>query len=560
MRYHMALRSTHITHGITRAPQRALLKALGLTDEDLERPFIGIANAWNEIVPGHVHLRDLAESVKKGVHRAGGVAFEFGTIGICDGIAMGHTGMRYALPSRENIADSIELMAQAHQFDGLVLVGSCDKIIPGMLMAALRVNVPALVVTGGPMHAGYYQGTELTLISVFEGVGCVQAGTMSEAHLEELVNRACPGCGSCQGLYTANTMACITEILGLSLPYCATTLATDARKRRIAEETGTRIVDLVSKGMKPRDVVTDASLRNAIALDMLIGGSTNTALHLPAIAHEAGISLPLTLFDDISARTPHICAMAPSGPYTMSDLDRAGGIPGVMKRAKTLLNNEMTYSGKNVYRIADEAHIDNDAVIRPLDDPVHATGGITVLYGNLAPDGAVVKSAGVSDDMMHFQGRARVFNAEAEAMQAILEASIEEGEVIVIRYEGPRGGPGMPEMLAPTAALSGMGLKTPLITDGRFSGGTRGPAIGHISPEAAEGGPLALLEDGDEISIDITNHRLTVYLTDDELAARRATWRPLKKEVEGYLQRYAALVSSASHGAILAEPGHARER
>ncbi|MGZ4904421.1 MAG: dihydroxy-acid dehydratase [Halobacteriota archaeon] len=556
----MALRSKQITHGLTRAPQRALLKALGLTDEDLERPFIGIANAWNEVVPGHVHLRDLAEFVKKGIHRAGGVAFEFGTIGICDGIAMGHAGMRYALPSRENIADSIELMAQAHQFDGLVLVGSCDKIIPGMLMAALRVNVPALVVTGGPMHAGYYQGTELTLISVFEGVGCVQAGAMSEAHLEELVNRACPGCGSCQGLYTANTMACITEILGLSLPYCATALATDARKRRIAEETGARIVDLVSKGMKPRDIITDASLRNAIALDMLIGGSTNTALHLPAIAHEAGISLSLTVFDDISARTPHICAMAPSGPYTMSDLDRAGGIPGVMKRAQALLTNEMTCSGKDIYRIADEARIDNDAVIRPLDDPVHATGGITVLYGNLAPDGAVVKSAGVSDDMMHFHGRARVFNAEAEAMQAILKGSIKEGEVIAIRYEGPRGGPGMPEMLAPTAALSGMGLKTPLITDGRFSGGTRGPAIGHISPEAADGGPLGLLKNGDEISIDITNHRLTVHLTDDELAARRATWRPLKREVEGYLQRYAALVSSASHGAILDERGHARER
>ncbi len=549
----MALRSKQITKGLTRAPQRALLKALGLTDDDLERPFIGVANAWNEIVPGHVHLRNIAESVKMGVHRAGGVAFEFGTIGICDGIAMGHTGMRYALPSRENIADSIELMAQAHQFDGLVLIGSCDKIIPGMLMAALRINVPALVVTGGPMHAGYYQGTELTLISVFEGVGCVQAGTMSEAHLEELVNRACPGCGSCQGLYTANTMACITEMLGLSLPYCATTLATDARKRRIAEETGTRILELVSEGTTPRDVVTDASFRNAIALDMLIGGSTNTALHLPAIAHEAGISLSLALFDEVSARTPHICAMAPSGPYTMSDLDRAGGVPGVMKRAKALLNNEMTCSGKGVYRIADEASIDNDAVIRPLGDPVHATGGITVLYGNLAPDGAVVKSAGVSADMMYFQGSARVFNAEAEAMDAILGGSIKERDVIVIRYEGPKGGPGMPEMLGPTAALSGMGLKVPLITDGRFSGGTRGPAIGHISPEAAEGGPLGLLENGDELVIDIANHRLTVHLTDDELAARHARWTPPKKEVTGYLERYTASVGSASHGAILSK-------
>jgi len=535
------------------------LKALGVGDEDLERPFVGIANAWNEIVPGHLHLRDLAEFVKKGIHLAGGIAFEFGTIGICDGIAMGHSGMRYALPSRENIADSVELMAQAHQFDGLVMVGSCDKIVPGMLMAALRINVPTMVVTGGPMRAGYYEGTDLTLVSTFEGVGCVQAGTMTEAHLEELVSRACPGCGSCQGLYTANTMACMTEMLGLSLPHCATTPAVDARRRRIAEATGKRIVDLIVNGVTPRDIVTEASFRNAIVLDMLIGGSTNTALHLPAIAHEAGISLPLTLFDELSAQTPHITSLNPSGPYTMSDLDAAGGVPGVMKRARTLLRNETTCSGKSVYEIADEAHIRDDAIIRPLDDPVHATGGITVLFGNLAPDGAIVKSAGVSDDMLRYTGKARVFNSEDEAMRAILAGSVSEGQVVVVRYEGPRGGPGMPEMLAPTAAISGMGLRVPLITDGRFSGGTRGAAIGHISPEAAEGGPLALLHDGDEITIDIPNHLLAVQLADDVLVARKATWTPVRKDVGGYLKRYAAAVSSASNGAILRAPQETRE-
>ncbi|MFZ0925404.1 MAG: dihydroxy-acid dehydratase [Halobacteriota archaeon] len=555
----MELRSKEITRGVTRAPQRALLNALGVGDEDLERPFVGIANAWNEIVPGHLHLRDLAEFVKKGVHLAGGIAFEFGTIGICDGIAMGHSGMRYALPSRENIADSIELMAQAHQFDGLVMVGSCDKIVPGMLMAALRLNVPAMVVTGGPMRPGYYEGTDITLVSTFEGVGCVQAGSMTEAHLEELVSRACPGCGSCQGLYTANTMACMTEMLGLSLPYCATTPAVDAQRRRIAEATGKRIVDLIVNGVTPRDIVTEASFRNAIILDMLIGGSTNTALHLPAIAHEAGISLPLTLFDELSAQTPHIASLNPVGPYTMSDLDAAGGVPGVIKRARTLLRNETTCSGKSVYEIADEAHIRDDAIIRPLDDPVHATGGITVLFGNLAPEGAIVKSAGVSDDMLRYTGKARVFNAEDEAMQAILAGSVSEGEVVVVRYEGPRGGPGMPEMLAPTAAISGMGLKVPLITDGRFSGGTRGPAVGHISPEAAEGGPLAFLHDGDEIIIDIPNHRLAVQLTDDVLAARKATWTPVRKDVGGYLKRYAAAVSSASDGAILRAPRETKE-
>jgi dihydroxy-acid dehydratase len=556
----MELRSREITRGVARAPQRALLNALGVGDEDLERPFVGIANAWNEIVPGHLHLRDLAEFVKKGIHLAGGIAFEFGTIGICDGIAMGHSGMRYALPSRENIADSVELMAQAHQFDGLVMVGSCDKIVPGMLMAALRVNVPTMVVTGGPMRAGYYEGTDVTLVSTFEGVGCVQAGTMTEAHLEELVSRACPGCGSCQGLYTANTMACMTEMLGLSLPYCGTTPAVDARRRRIAEATGKRIVDLIVNGVTPRDIVTEASFRNAIILDMLIGGSTNTALHLPAIAHEAGIALPLTLFDELSAQTPHITSLNPSGPYTMSDLDAAGGVPGLMKRARTLLLNEMTCSGKSVYEIADEAHIRDDAIIRPLDDPVHATGGITVLFGNLAPDGAIVKSAGVRDDMLRYTGKARVFNSEDEAMRAILAGSVSEGQVVVVRYEGPRGGPGMPEMLAPTAAISGMGLSVPLITDGRFSGGTRGAAIGHISPEAAEGGPLGLLHDGDEITIDIPNHRLAVQLTDDVLAARKAKWTPVRKDIiGGYLKRYAAAVSSASNGAILRAPRETRE-
>ncbi len=547
----MPLRSKEIIRGLPRAPQRALLKALGLTDDDFERPFIGIANAWNEIVPGHIHLRDLSESVKAGVHMAGGVAFEFGTIGICDGIAMGHSGMRYALPSRENIADSIELMAEAHQFDGLVMVGSCDKIVPGMIMAALRLNLPSVVVTGGPMRTGYFQGNELSLVSTFEGVGCVQVGTMTEDELEAIVDRACPGCGSCQGLYTANTMACITEIIGLSLPYCATTLAVDARKRRIAEASGKKIVELALKNVRPRDLITAASLRNAIALDMLIGGSTNTALHLPAIANEVDMPLSLEIFDEISKMTPHICDMLPNGPYAMSDLDDAGGVPAIIKQARNLLSNEMTISGKSIYQIADEAQIYNSEVIRPLDDPVHATGGITVLYGNLAPDGAVVKSAGVSDEMMVSTGKARVFDSEDSAMDAILGGLIQEGDVIVVRYEGPKGGPGMPEMLAPTAAIAGMGLKVALITDGRFSGGTRGPAVGHLSPEAAEGGPIGLLHDGDEITVDIRNRTLTVNLSDAELNARKTVWAPVKKEVRGYLKRYAAAVTSASSGAIL---------
>ncbi|HYA32762.1 MAG TPA: dihydroxy-acid dehydratase [Candidatus Bathyarchaeia archaeon] len=551
----MELRSKQITRGVTRAPQRALLSALGVADDDLERPFVGIANAWNDIVPGHLHLRDLAQFVKKGIHLAGGIGFEFGTIGICDGIAMGHGGMRYALPSRENIADSIELMAQAHQFDGLVMVGSCDKIVPGMLIATLRLNLPTLVVTGGPMRAGYFEGTDVTLVSAFEAVGRVQAGTMTEADLEELVSCACPGCGSCQGLYTANTMACITEVLGLSLPYCATTPAVDARRRRIAESSGKRIVNLIMNDVTPREIVTEASFRNAITLDMLIGGSTNTALHLPAIAHEAGISLPLTLFDEISARTPHIASLNPFGKYTMSDLDAAGGIPGVMNRAKTLLHNELTCSGKRIHEIADDAHVNDDAIIHPLDSPIHPTGGITVLFGNLAPEGAVVKSAGVSDDMLRYTGKARVFDSEDEAMQAILAGSVREGHVVVVRYEGPRGGPGMPEMLAPTAAISGMGLKVPLITDGRFSGGTRGAAIGHVSPEAANGGPLGLLRNGDQITIDIPNHRVDVSLSDDILAARKAAWAPVRKDAAGYLQRYAAAVSSASDGAILRTRG-----
>ncbi len=547
----MPLRSKEITRGLPRAPQRALLKALGLTDDDLERPFIGIANAWNEIVPGHIHLRDLSESVKAGVHLAGGIAFEFGTIGICDGIAMGHSGMRYALPSRENIADSIELMAEAHQFDGLVMIGSCDKIVPGMIMAALRLNLPSVVVTGGPMKTGYFQGNELSLVSTFEGVGCVQAGTMTEDELEAIVDRACPGCGSCQGLYTANTMACITEILGLSLPYCATTLAADARKRRIAEDSGKKIVELALNNVRPRDFITAASLRNAITLDMLIGGSTNTALHLPAIANEVDMPLSLEIFDEISKVTPHICDMLPNGPYAMSDLDDAGGIPAIIKRARTLLSDEMTISGKNIYQIADEAQIYNTEVIRQLDDPVHVTGGITVLYGNLAPDGAVVKSAGVSEDMMVYTGKARVFDSEDTAMDAILGGLIRGGDVIVVRYEGPKGGPGMPEMLAPTAAMAGMDLKVALITDGRFSGGTRGPAVGHLSPEAAEGGPIGLLQDGDEIMIDIRNRTLRVNLSDAELTARKAAWAPVKKAVCGYLKRYAAAVTSASSGAIL---------
>ncbi len=547
------MRSDTVKDGLDRTPHRALLKAVGVTDSDMGKPFIGVANAWNDIVPGHKHLRGLADRIKQGIREAGGVPFEFGVIGICDGIAMGHEGMFYSLPSREVIADSIELMVESHRFDGIVMLGTCDKIVPGMLMAALRINIPCIVVTGGPMEPGRLDGKDLTLISSFEGVGSVRAGRMTGAELKRVEDACCPGCGSCQGLYTANTMACMTEALGLSLTGCATAHAVSASKERIALESGRRVVELVRKDMKPLDIVSRQSILNAIRVDQAIGGSTNTVLHLMAIAMEGGIALELDDFDRISGETPHICNMGPAGPYTMKDLDEAGGIPAVMGRLADTLHDAPTVSGNSLLEIARSAKVLNPEVIRPLGSPVHRTGGITVMYGNLAPGGAVVKSGAVSESMLKFRGSARVFDSEDDCNRAIRERRIKPGDVVVVRYVGPRGGPGMPEMLGPTSAIAGMGLSesVALITDGRFSGGTRGPCIGHVTPEAVDGGMIGLLKDGDAISIDIPGKRVDVDLSPLEIEERRKSFVPRKKELKGYLARYARNVASASMGSII---------
>lgn len=549
MRFRM--RSETVKRGYQRAPNRALLRALGITDREMEMPFIGIANAYNNIVPGHIHLRSISQKVQEGIAAAGGVPFEFGTIGICDGIAMGHEGMRYSLPSRENIADAIELMVEAHRFDGLVCVGTCDKIVPGMLMAAVRCNVPAIVVTGGAMLPGYVGGRELSLIDVFESVGRVAAGTMTEEELGEIECAAMPGCGSCQGLYTANTMACVTEALGLSLPGCAAIPAVDAAKLRIARESGERVVGLVREDLRPRNILTPGSLSNAIRVDMALGGSTNTVLHLMAIAREAGIPLDLETFSAIGEETPHICHMMPGGPHSMLALYRAGGIPAVLKRLEHLLDDAPTVSGRSILEIAKSARIADPEVIRSTDAPVSPAGGLKIVRGTLAPDGAVVKCAAVPEAMWRHRGPARVFDGEDAAMNAILKREIAEGDVVVIRYEGPRGGPGMPEMLSPTSALMGLGYaRVALVTDGRFSGGTRGPCIGHIAPEAAVGGPIAFVEDGDEIEIDLYEKRLDLCLDPQTLKERQKGWKPPERNITGVLARYARTVEQANHGAV----------
>ncbi|MCX8153800.1 MAG: dihydroxy-acid dehydratase, partial [Candidatus Bathyarchaeota archaeon] len=481
------MRSDEIKKGIDRAPHRALLKALGLTDKDIEKPFIGIASSYTNIVPGHIHLRSIADAVKEGVIAAGGTPFEFNTIAICDGIAMGHEGMRYSLPSRELIADSVESMVQAHRLDALVLVTNCDKITPGMLMAAARLDIPAIVVTGGPMESGIFKGEKVGVNTVFEGMGKVIAEKMTLEELAELETAACPGCGSCNGMFTANTMACLTEALGMSLPYCATALAASAQKLRIAKETGEKIVELLRRKLTPSKILTRETFENAIAVDMALGGSTNSVLHLSAIAREAGISLPLSLFDEISRRVPHLCNMVPSGPHDMEELHNAGGIPALMKELSPLLHlDALTVTGKTVKDNIQEAKISNATVIHPLTAPVHKGGGIAILSGNLAPKGAVVKTVAVSPKMLKHTGPARVFDSEAEAVASMKKREIQPGDVVVIRYEGPKGGPGMPEMLVPTATISGMGLSesVALVTDGRFSGATRGPCIGHVAPEA----------------------------------------------------------------------------
>jgi dihydroxy-acid dehydratase len=545
------VRSEEVTKGYQRAPNRSLLRSLGLTTAELEQPFIGVANAFNTIVPGHVHLRSLAERVREGVAAGGGVAFEFGVIGICDGIAMGHRGMRYSLPSRENIADSIELMAEAHRFDGLVCIGTCDKIVPGMLQAAVRCNIPTLLLTGGPMLPGFLGGEELSLIDVFEGVGKVAGGTMTEAALEELECCAMPGCGSCQGLYTANTMACVTEALGMSLPYCAATPAVDAAKLRLARKTGERAVALVREGITPREIVNARSIRNAIRVDMALGGSTNTVLHLLALAAEAGVPLTLADFSRIGAEIPHLSFMQPSGPHSMLALHRAGGIPAILSRLKGVLEENPTVSGRTIRAIAEKGTVRDAEVIRPVKNPVFPAGGLRILRGTLAPDGAVVKAAGVDLSMWKHRGPARVFDGEDAAMEAILARRIAEGDVVVIRYEGPRGGPGMPEMLSPTSALMGLGYrKVALVTDGRFSGGTRGPCIGHVAPEAAVGGPIGLLREGDGIAVDIGKGTLDLKVPAKELEKRRKAWKPKRKDLTGVLARYARTVGQADTGAV----------
>jgi dihydroxy-acid dehydratase len=545
------MRSDEVKSGYQRAPNRSLLRSLGVTDREMELPFIGIANAYNTIVPGHVHLRWLAEKVREGIAAAGGVPFEFGVIGICDGIAMGHEGMRYSLPSRENIADSIELMAQAHRFDGLVCIGTCDKIVPGMLMAAARCNIPSIILTGGPMLPGHQDGKDLSLIDIFEGVGKVAAGTMSETALCELECCAMPGCGSCQGLYTANTMACMTEAMGMSLPGCAAIPAVDAGKLRIARETGEAIIPLVKNQIKPKDIITKKSLHNAIRVDMALGGSTNTVLHLMAIAVEADVPLSLQDFNTLAEEVPHICHMQPSGPHSMQTLYRAGGIPAVLKRLEKHLDNCPTVSGKKILQVADTANITNEMVIRSPQDPISPAGGLKILFGSLAPDGAVVKCAAVQKDMWKHTGPARVFDGEQLAMKAILARGINEGDVIIIRYEGPRGAPGMPEMLSPTSALMGLGYTSVvLITDGRFSGGTRGPCIGHVAPEAAIGGPIALVCEKDLIEIDLFRKKIDILVNAKTLEQRKKTWKPKIKPLSGVLARYAKTVEQANLGAV----------
>jgi dihydroxy-acid dehydratase len=540
------LRSDEIKRGFRRASHRSLLKALGITDSDMDKPFIAVVNSFTTVVPGHIHLNQIAEAVKDGVRVAGGMPFEFNTIAVCDGLAMGHEGMRYSLPSREVIADSVEIMVQAHRFDGMVLVTNCDKVTPGMLIAAARLDVPSIVVTGGPMLAGRLNGEKVGLAAISEAVGKFVAGEMSEEELKRLEDVACPGCGSCSGMYTANTMACLTEALGMSLPGCGTALAVSDLKLRIARESGERILDLLREDLKPSDIMTAKAFENAIMVNMAIGGSTNAVLHLSAIAGEMGVSLPLTLFDEISRRVPHLCNMSPSGPYALEDLDAAGGIPALMKELSSLLHlDAVTVTRKTVEKNIEKASVTNAEVIRPLSNPVHKEGGIAILRGNLAPKGAVIKTAAVSSGMLIHKGPAKVFNSEEEAMKAIVGQKIKPGDVVVIRYEGPKGGPGMREMLSPTATISGMGLSesVALITDGRFSGATRGPCIGHVSPEAAEGGPIAALKDGDIIEINIPKRILRVELKEEELENRLKSWKPKPLKIKrGYLAKYSSLL------------------
>ena len=542
------------------APQRSLLYATGKSPADLQKPMIGLVSSFTELIPGHVHFRRLEHDIEKGIHAGGGISYMFSVPGICDGIAMGHEGMHYSLPSRELIADMIETVTLAHRLDGLVMLTNCDKITPGMLMASARLNLPTIVVTGGPMLSGRKSGRRLDLVrDTFEAVGQRQAEKITDEQLRELEIEACPGCGSCQGLFTANTMSCVTEALGMSLPGCATSLAVSANKSRIAYASGERIATLVKENITPRSIMTREAFENALMVDMALGGSTNTCLHIPAIAHEAGVELPLDVIDDISRRTAHISNLRPGGDYFMEDLEWAGGIPAVIKRLGNRLNNcKVTVSGLSTRQVAQAAEISDEDVIRDIKSAHRPEGGIAVLKGNLAPDGSIVKQSAVTDSMMRYTGTAVCFESEEEAMKFILGGKVKAGQVLVIRYEGPRGGPGMREMLAPTAALVGQGMadKVALITDGRFSGGTRGPCIGHVSPEAASGGPIALVRDGDKIEIDIPNRVLKLVVVPSELKRRQESWKaPEPKIKHGWLARYAAFVTSASTGAVMGSPG-----
>jgi dihydroxy-acid dehydratase len=548
------MRSDAMKKGLERAPHRSLFKALGLTDEEIERPMIGIANSANEVIPGHLHLHQISEAVKAGIRMAGGTPLEFFTVGVCDGIVMGHEGMKYSLSSRELIADSIESMAMGYPFDGLVLIPNCDKIVPGMMMAAARVNIPSMVISGGPMLTGDFQGKAYDVISVFECVGRVKVGEMTLDDLKEVEGCACPGVGSCAGMFTANSMNCLSEVLGLALPYNGTIPAVFAERIRLAKKTGMQIMDLVRQDLKPSRILTRKAFENAITVDMAFGGSTNTSLHLPAIAKEAGIELSLAAFNEISEKTPHLCNMSPGGRHHLQELHQAGGIPALMlelSRGNLIHRDALTVTGKTVGENLMGTKTRNPEVIRSLKRPYHQTGGLAVLFGNLAPQGAVVKRSAVDDAMLKHRGPARVFDTEEEALKMILDGKVLKGDVVVIRYEGPRGGPGMREMLAPTSAIAGVGRDrdVALITDGRFSGGSRGAAIGHVSPEAAEGGPIAAVQNGDLIEIDIPNKKLSLLISEEELKKRLSRWRPPQKDLKGYLKRYAKLVQSANTGA-----------
>ncbi len=555
------MRSDIIKKGIDRAPHRSLLKSIGYTNEEIQRPLIGIANSANTIIPGHVHLDKIVEAVKAGIYMAGGTPVEFGTIGVCDGIAMNHIGMKYSLSSRELIADSVEVMATAHAFDGLVLVPNCDKIVPGMLMAAARLDLPAIVVSGGPMLAGQRPGSAATekidLITVFEAVGAVHSGNMTTEQLAAIEDAACPTCGSCAGMFTANSMNCLTEAVGLGLPGNGTIPAVMSARLRLAKAAGMQILHLLQDNITPRKILTPSAFKNALAVDMALGCSTNTVLHLLALAYEAGIDFDLNIINTVSANTPHLCSLSPGGQHHMQDLNQAGGVAAVIQELASagLINLDcITVTGKSVGKNLKSVSNLNPQIIRPFSNPYHDQGGLAVLFGNLAPDGCVVKQSAVCDEMLQHEGPARVFNSEEDATTAIMNGEIRKGEVIVIRYEGPQGGPGMREMLTPTSAIAGMQLDAhvALLTDGRFSGGTRGASIGHISPEAMQGGPIAVVEEGDRIAIDIPNKELRLEISDNDLQKRLAKWsQPAPHIIHGYLGRYSRAVSSANKGAIV---------